>query len=294
METQLIKIEPGVLNDLSIEQYHTEKEYLSASSVKQAVKSLAHFQHYRTAKQQRKSHFDFGNIFEIALLDMINVTFDFKDKVVIFDVEDRPQQEKGITSTINQEWKKSILNGDKYVIEATGSESMETLQEMLNSCAKDATIQSLLRNTTYQESYFWVCPTTGVKLKARPDLRKKDKGVIIDIKTTRDGSPKSFAKDVANLDYPIQAIMQIQGAIESGAINKIEKYYWLAVEKEAPFNATIYEFDVADWQFVEDKLTYYLTLLKQAIAENKYVGYSQQADNKFGILTLELPLYYRY
>ncbi len=83
METKLIKIEPGVLNDLSIEQYHTEKEYLSASSVKQAVKSLAHFQHYRTAKQQRKSHFDFGNIFEIALLDMINGTFDFKDNVFI-------------------------------------------------------------------------------------------------------------------------------------------------------------------------------------------------------------------
>ena len=294
METQLNKYEAGVHKDLSIDDYHKDQEYLSASSVKQSIKSLAHFNHYRTSKKERKSHFDFGNVFEIALLDWINGTLEFKDKVHIFDVEDRPQKDKGITSAINQEWKKGILNGPKYVIDATGAESMETLHEMMRSCARDSTIQSLLRNTTYQESYFWTCPVTGVKLKSRPDLRKNGKGVIIDVKTTRDGSPKAFAKDVANLDYPIQAIMQMNGAIQSGAIDKMEKYYWLAVEKEAPYNATIYEFDIADWQFVDDKLTYYLTLLKQAMEENKFVGYSQQADNTFGILTLELPLYYRY
>jgi hypothetical protein len=294
METQLNKIPEGIHLDMSIEDYHNDKEFVSASSVKESIKSLAHFNLQRNKKSERKSHFDFGNIFEIALLDWINGTLHFKDKVHIFDVEDRPEKDKGITSNINQAWKKGILNGSKYVISSTGDESMETLLEMMRACARDSTIQTLLRNTTYQESYFWTCPETGVKLKSRPDLRKNGKGVIIDVKTALDGSPKEFAKQCANLEYPVQAVMQMKGAIQSGAINKMEKYYWLVVEKRAPFNATVYEFNVEDWQFVTDKLNYYLTLIKQAMEESKFVGYSQQADNKYGILTLELPMFYRF
>lgn len=288
------KITEGVHLDMDINDYHADKEFVSASSVKQGIKSMAHFNLQRTAPSERKSYFDFGNVFELALLDSINGTRYFDEKVIIFDIENRPEQTKGITSNINQEWKKGILNGSKYVIDKVGTESMETLHEMLQSCMRDATIQKVLKNTTYQESYFWTDKTTGLKCKSRPDLRKKDKGIIIDIKTTKDGSPKAFAKDVANLEYPIQAVMQMKGAIESGAVEKMESYYWLAVEKVAPFNVTLYEFQQDDWQFVDDKLTYYMTKIKESMDLCIYKGYSAEADNQYGILSLELPMYYRF
>jgi hypothetical protein len=295
METPLIKQIPvGIHKDISIEDYHADRDYISASGVKEAIKSLRHFQYARTTPKVRKSHFDFGNVFEIALLDYVNGTMEFFDKVIVFDPEERPEKEKGITSTINQNWKKEIFNGDKYVIEKTGSESMETLVEMLQSCARDAVIQKLLRNTEYQNSLFWECPESGLKLKARPDISKKHKNVIVDIKTTLDASPKGFAKQVANLDYPTQAMIQINGAVQTGLMEKVDVYYWLAVEKTPPYNAQIYEFDKNDWQFVDDRLNYHLKILKQAIDENKFVGYGQQADNSFGILTLELPMFYRF
>ena len=288
------KITEGIHLDMDINVYHADKEFVSASSVKEGIKSMAHFNLQRTKPSERKSHFDFGNVFEIALLDSINGTRFFDEKVIIFDVENRPEQTKGITSNINQEWKKGILNGLKYVIEKTGAESMETLHEMLQSCMRDATIQKVLKNTTYQESYFWTDKTTGLKCKSRPDLRKNGKGIIIDIKTTKDGSPKAFAKDVANLEYPIQAVMQMKGAIQSGAVEKMESYYWLAVEKVAPYNVTLYEFQMDDWQFVDDKLTYYMTKIKESLDSCIYKGYSAEADNQLGIISLELPMYYRF
>ena len=295
METQSINSIPiGIHKDIPIDDYHADREYISASGVKEAIKSLRHFQYARTAPKERKSHFDFGNIFEIALLDYVNGTTEFNEKVVVFNEEDRPEKDKGITSKINQEWKKSILNGDKYVIEEKGKESMETLIEMLQSCARDFVIQKLLRNTEYQNSLFWVCPESGLKLKARPDISKKHKNVIVDIKTTLDASPKGFAKQVANLDYPTQAMIQINGAVQTGLMKEVDVYYWLAVEKVPPYNAQIYEFAKEDWQFVDHRLTYHLKILKQAIDENKFVGYGQQADNSFGILTLELPMFYRF
>jgi len=288
------KIIEGIHLDMDINDYHADKEFVSASSVKEGIKSMAHFNLQRTKPSERKSHFDFGNVFEIALLDSINGTRFFDEKVIIFDVENRPEKTKGITSNINQEWKKGILNGLKYVIEKTGVESMETLHEMLQSCMRDATIQKVLKNTTYQESYFWTDKTTGLKCKSRPDLRKNGKGIIIDIKTTKDGSPKAFAKDVANLEYPIQAVMQMKGAIQSGAVEKMESYYWLAVEKVAPYNVTLYEFQMDDWQFVDDKLTYYMTKIKESLDSCVYKGYSAEADNQLGIISLELPMYYRF
>ena len=288
-----ILIEPGIHKGMDIDVYHGERNYLSASSIKEAIKSLAHFHHYRHSAKPFKSHFDFGNAFEVALLDFAHSTMNFMNEVRIFDESERPEQDKGITSKINQEWKKSVLSSDKYVISKTGDESFETLQLMLQSCARDAMIQKLIRNTEYQNSYFWTDEQTGLKLKTRPDLTKIGKNVIIDVKTTLDASPAAFAKQAANLEYPIQAIIQMRGLIATGQMEKIDAYYWLVVEKKAPYNAQIYEFCVEDWEFIDDKLSYYLMLLARAIEENKFVGYGQQADNEFGILRLELPLYYR-
>lgn len=292
-DMEQILIKPGIHKGMDISVYHGERNYISSSSIKEAIKSLSHFHYYRTSDKPYKSHFDFGNAFELALLDYAHSTLNFMNEVVIFDADDRPEKDKGITSNINQEWKKSILNGEKYVINKSGDESFETLQLMLQSCAKDSVIQKLLRNTEYQNSYFWKDEETGLLLKTRPDLTKIGKNVIIDIKTALDGSPQAFSKQAASLEYPIQAVLQMRGLIATGQMNEVDAYYWLVAEKKAPYNAQIYEFPKEDWQFVNDKLSYHLTTLERGIREHKYVGYGQAADNEYGILRLELPLYYR-
>jgi FMN phosphatase YigB (HAD superfamily) len=72
-----------------------------------------------------------------------------------------------------------------------------------------------------------------------------------------------------------------------------DNYFWLVVEKEPPFSATLYEFMPDDIEYCMDEFHYTLKLVADAIAENKFPSYSQRADNKHGILQARLPLYYK-
>lgn len=293
MENTSIKFTNGIYDHININDYHADSEYLSSSSLKEAAKSLKHFKHYLDTKdKERKSHFDFGNAFELALMDAMNKTTEFENEVLVFDEAERPEKSKNFGSKENSEWKTKILNTRKYVINKVGAESVETMNLMLGSCWQDQTIQGLLRNTDYQKSLFWTDKETGIKLKTRPDVCKVNKCVVIDIKTCKDASPGNFGKDAANFNYPIQAALQMRGCIESGLMPVVNKYYWIAVEKVAPFNAQIYEFEIQEWDWAYMRLDYYLRLIKQAREENKWVGYSQQSDNKWGIMPIKLPLWY--
>lgn len=283
-------MENGIYNDMSIDAYHDNKTHLSSTTIRKARKSLKSMHYYMNNKQEKKSCFDFGNVFEIALiegLEGINKT------CIIFDENDRPEKEKGITSKINQVWKKGILNGDKYVINRHGNESLDTINKMLESCKSDETIKRLLNKIDYQTSIFWTCPKSGMKLKTRPDVSKANKNVLVDIKTAVDGSPKEFARAAATHDYPLQSCLQIKGCIDSGLMQKVDAYYWLVVEKTPPYHATIYNFTAEDIKYFNVELDYLIEITNKALIENSYPGYEQQADNKYGILDLKFPLWYK-
>lgn len=286
----------GVFDNISIEDYHNDKEYFSASGLKLAKKSLKLFKMYLDGKvdatgsveQEKKIHFDFGNAFEIALLDRDN----FDRLVTVYSEDERPEHDKSIKSNINQEWKRNIFSSDKYVINSKGKESLYVIHEMLSSCYADAVINKLIKNIEYQYSIYWT-DSNGLKLKTRPDICKSKKNIIVDVKTTLDGSPEKFSKDSANYDYPFQAVMQIDGVVKSGFMDKVDVYYWLVVEKQPPYSATLYEFPPEDIKWVFDEYMYVLNSVKEAIDKNNFPSYSYRADNKYGILSMNIPLWYR-
>ena len=158
---------------------------------------------------------------------------------------------------------------------------------------QDKIIQRLIDNVQYNYSLYWIDEDTGLKMKTRPDICKVNKNVIVNLKTTRDGSPEQFFRDAAKYDYPLQAAIEIQGCLKTGFMSSVDNYYWLVVEKNPPFNATIYNFKKDDMIWATDILGYYQKITAQAINENFYPGYSQQADNKYGIIDVDLPLWYR-
>lgn len=286
-------ITEGVHKNISIIDYHSDKDYMSASQIKEANKSLKHLKWYMDHKQERKSHFDFGNAFEIALMDLMNGTKEFESSVHLFDENDRPDKDHKITAGKNQEWKKRYFEQKGYIINKVGDESEESIKHMLESCWSDKVIQGLLINTDYQTSCFWTDKKTGLKLKSRPDVCNVNKTVILDVKTTKNASPESFARDVANYSYDIQAMMQINGVIETGMFPEVKAYYWLAVEKEPPYNAQLYRFHSDQWDYTQMILDYLLGIIKMAKEQGLWTGYGQRASNEHGILEMELPMWYK-
>lgn len=291
-------IKEGIYDNINIKDYHSDRDYFSSSSLKLAKKSLKLFELWlngeidTTGKEVPKieSHFDFGNAFELALLDQTA----FENEVFLYDIEARPETNKTMASIKNKEWKEEIFKTDKYIVSKWGEkESFQTIVKMLTSCHKDAVIKKLIQGIEYQYSIFWKDEKTGLKLKTRPDICKTKKNIIVDVKTTIDGSPEKFSKDMADYDYPFQAVMQIDGVIKSGFMKQVDAYYWLVVEKEPPYSATLYEFDPEDIAWVTDEYDYVLNCVSQALKKNHFPSYSYRADNKYGILRANIPLWYK-
>lgn len=292
----------GIHENIPIEEYHKDPRIVSASGLKMAKKSSRHFGYYVTNKEAPKAALDFGNAFETALLDKINGTKEFAETVIILDPENRPDKTKGITARINQDWKNEVLNCGKYVIKAQGeTESLTALDQMVASVMSEPLITELLTVVDYQKSFIWKDEATGLKCKTRPDIGIKNKRVILDIKTTKDASPRGFARECANFDYPLQAIMQIEGAKATGYLEEVDEYFWLAIEKTPPYNAVLFRMQAEDRDWLRDQYEFYLKRCAEVLKDlkthdNIYLfcnGYNENADNKYGVLDLELPLFYK-
>lgn len=295
-----MEVTDGIYNDISIQDYHRIGSHISATSIKEAKVSLKQYQWFRKGLMPKSTggHFDFGNAFELALLDKNN----FEKQVGILQTEywkaealkEKPDLKvpkasakyKGLESQFLSE------NEGKYIIPDVGLQSFEAIEHMLTSCYSDPTIKKLIDGTEYQLSLFWTDPETGLQLKTRPDICKRKKNVIVNLKTTLDGSPAKFSRDLANFDYPLQACVEISGCIESGLMEKVDNYFWLVVEKEPPYNAVIYEFDKADIDLCMGEYRYLVNKIAQAKEKDEYPGYQAEADNQHGILQARIPAYY--
>lgn len=291
-------IKEGIYDNINIKDYHNDRDYFSSSGLKLAKKSIKLFKMFVDGEvdsmgklsNERKMHFDFGNAFELALLDHES----FDNSVLLFDEEERPEPSKTFGSILNKEWKEQLLDTDKYIINKKGEkESFEVIEKMLASCYQDKVIQALIKDIEYQYSIFWTDERSGLKLKTRPDVCQKRKKIIVDVKTTEDGSPENFSRDLGKYGYHFQACMQIDGVIQSGFMDTVDAYYWLVVEKTPPYSATLYEFDPEDIQWATDEYEYILGIVSQAFRNNKFPSYSQRSDNKYGILKAEIPLWCR-
>lgn len=287
----------GIFTDISIEDYHSQKDWFSSSGLKKAKKSLKDFYLYITGyyDNDEKPQFHFGNAFELALLDSesFNSKVAIEDEILNQIYISNPDVKSPRSTTIYKDWYENQIAQKKYIIKYEGKESFRCIEEMLKSCYADAVIQKLIKNIEYNYSLCWIDEKTGLKLKTRPDICQSKKNIIVNLKTTTDGSPEAFSRDLAKYDYPFQACMEIDGALSSGFMSSVDMYFWLVVEKEPPFNATIYEFTKDDRYWCFDEYRYTLDLVAQAVRENKFPGYSQRASNKHGILEAKIPLYYK-
>lgn len=293
----------GIHDNITIEAYHANRSHISATSIKEAKASLKQFDWHRRGLMPKSDglHFSFGNAFELALLDKVG----FEKMVAISQDEywialanegrDKPYANPKQSTKFQAEQSKFYSENDaKYIIPQKGKQSYEAIEHMLTSCYSDSTIKKLIEGTEYQLSLFWTDEESGLNLKTRPDICKRKKNVIINVKTIDDGSPKSFSRELAKFDYPLQAALEVKGCIASGLMPQVDNYFWLVVEKSEPYNATIYEFIESDIRSTTMELEYYLNIIAKAEKEQKWPGYTQQASNPHGILQAQIPLWYKH
>lgn len=128
----------------------------------------------------------------------------------------------------------------------------------------------------------WDCPTTGIQCKARLDALALGKDVVIDLKTTRDASPREFARSIWNYGYHIQAAHYVAAA-EAYTEKRPTDYVIIAVESSAPYAVAVYRLQPTVIAKGESERMRLLDLLAECRAKNHWPAYSDRIED------IELP-----
>jgi len=118
----------------------------------------------------------------------------------------------------------------------------------------------LLQSGEAEQSYF-AKDENGIIRKCRPDYYIQKSGILIDIKTTRDGMDYGFAKSIAEYRYDRQAAWYIDTLTLLGLPAK--RFVFITVEKTSPYMVRVRELDAAS---IEKGRANYQQLLKEYIA----------------------------
>ena len=179
---------------------------------------------------------------------------------------------------VSENQSKTILKADIF----------ETAKQISDSVLHAKSTAKFLKDGKAEQSYF--SEIDGVKVKCRPDFYNENLGLIIDLKTTSDGSPNGFMKSIANFNYHIQTAFYSDILRSLG--KKVNNFLFIAVETKEPYLVGFYELDLAAVEKGREKYKELLSLWKWCVENNNYFQYGDFKDGKLNpVKTLNLPMW---
>jgi len=147
-----------------------------------------------------------------------------------------------------KEGKQWVLdNSDKIVLDNEFFNNLPLIAESFyDSPAKDI----YKKNGLVEKSFFWK-DDYGVPCKCRPDWISPDFRSMIDLKTTIDANPKKFKYSISQYKYDIQAAFYMRGVEVCTKVTP-ETFYFIAIEKVAPFCVGVYQIS-SEWLIYVEK-----------------------------------------
>ena len=124
----------------------------------------------------------------------------------------------------------------------------------------------LLNDSYYEVSCYTIDATTGLSIRLRPDILPKSKSTIVDIKSCIESSPKRFKSDVYSYGYSISAAFYLD-------FLKRENYVFAAIEKQAPFQSSLYVLNDDMVEYGRQQYRMALDLIKWSIDNNYWCDY---------------------
>ena len=113
-------------------------------------------------------------------------------------------------------------------------------QDMIFPVSQNPIVKNLLRGGKAESSVFWQDKATGIQCKSKADYLNIDNGYIVDVKTTASlASERAFLHTVEKYGYHLSASFYKKGF--ELATGKELDFFFVVIEKEAPFNYAIYK-----------------------------------------------------
>ena len=159
------------------------------------------------------------------------------------------------------------------------AEQGELAIQVANSTLSHPAASSLLETGVAEQSIFYDHPL-GELVKVRPDWWASQQW-LCDLKTTSDASPKGFARQVAQLNYHLQAAFYVD--VVEAVTGECLPWYWIAVETQAPYAVAVYRASPELLEIGRQSYLQALALYTACRQTGSWPGYSLEPQ------VLELP-----
>lgn len=225
-----VKREPGIWRGIPMAEYHT-LDAISNSRLVRLQQSPAHLRAYIEEPHKETPALTLGRAIHYAVLEPDQ----FEAAYRCGPEGDRRKKD------IREKWAAMIAEfGDGYVLRP---DDWQTCLRVRDSVHASRSAHGLLAGDGDVElSCVWKDLRTGLLCKGRMDRHSPliAGGAIVDLKTTRDASPRNFRRAIWTYGYYMQGAHYLSGAQSLGL--PVEHYTIIAVEKEPPYAVAVYRF----------------------------------------------------
>lgn len=284
-------------------EYHSQKEYVSASELKLFMDCPENYFAKVTSNEQEEE--TEALIFGSALHCYILEREKFDKEFFVLDTDKRPVPQSTFAKKENSEWLTKIKheNAGKTII---SKEQLDKIKKITQNANRDKYINLLLSNGISESSYYGVHEKTDVKIRGRVDRVPNFGASVVDLKSCNDSSIKAFTNQIISYKYFIQVPQYLYLTGKS-------EFVFIALEKDNNYIPQAYRLDEDFILWAYSQWEMYLTLFAWCKKNNlwvDYIGfdilknlyknnyplddYHEIRQNIYGIHTIELPKYLAY
>ncbi len=235
--------EAGWYKDIPNEVYHRSSGWSSSQIKKMIEKTGAHLQYENAHHKPPTPAMGLGTAVHSLVLE-----------------PDKFEQDIAVAPDFNKRTKDGRLeaelfeeaNKNKTVITPDQFEKAKAMAKRVHEHPiASILVQDLIVESSVYQWYNSMDPDDGTEykkmLKVRPDGISKNMPILIDLKTTMDGSYTGFIKSIQNFYYHLSASMylelcnQCQPLLDEVKHFAFTKFVFVCVENFAPYEVSVYE-----------------------------------------------------
>lgn len=219
--------QPGIHKNMPIEVYH-KSPGISSSGISLILDCPKRYWYQYLCEDNIKEETRSMSIGQ-ALHTMVLEPHTFDDRFLVLPQCDRRTKagKEVYEDAIKHAGTKSLLNHDDY----------ESAKQMAENIRTHRMFEKLYGVGNIEDSLIWKDKDTNVLLRSRPDYYNDF--LIVDIKTTKDASPHSFANSMATYGYHRQAALACDALTELTGVT-YDTVIQFVVENTAPYLVAAY------------------------------------------------------
>lgn len=263
---------PHFIEDLGAEAYHSQKQLLSSTGLREALRSPKHFIHKHLEEEPYKPNDDLvlGTLAHTAIelaARSGNPKEFFKEAVVKPKFDLRTKAGKADNAAWIEEHEGFTILSEPHA---------EAIEGWLDTISQEKShLFNMLKSGKQELSGFGYDEETRLKLRTRCDSMLVEEGMIFDYKTTTDASYDAFMYSIRKYRMHMQAALYLK--VASQVLGRpVEMFRWVALEKKAPYDVAIWDADPAYLEMGEQDLRRALKIIDHCDKTGNWCGYQSE------------------